>query len=171
MSGILKDGATPKSSRSNRQCRWYKHKRYEETAHPSQWNDPETSCVVMIPKNSMYLPLNWYFTTPGKPRVDEWERIVDQHPQVANGWTKDELDVVRRFLNGTVMLIDGFLRVMPSPPEKIDVEITVSDMRAMLNRMDKHIAAGRIPILKEATKQRLLDKAETWEKRTYGNVW
>ena len=171
LSDRLRDGATPQSFRSSRQCRWYKHERYKRTEHASRWNDPETNIPATFPKDSICMPLNWYFTQTGKPPVDEWKRIVDQHPQVANGWTKDELDAMRQFLSGKIMILDGFLRLMPSPPEKIKVEMTASDMRAKLDRVEEHIAAGRIPILKETTKQQLLKNAEAYEKRRYGDVW
>jgi len=168
LSDRLQGGATPRSSRSHGQCRWSKHERYKRTSNPSRWNDPEKNISAIIPKDSVHIPFIYQFR---QPPVNEWERIVNEHPQVANGWTKDELTDMKQLLNGELMILDGFLRLMPSPPDEIQVERTALEMRACLDRVDEHIAVGRIPILKDTTKQQLLEKAEAYEKRRYGEVW
>ena len=169
LSDRLKDGATPQRFRSSRQCRWYKHERYKKTKHASQWNDPETGTATTIPRDSIYIPFIYQFVQAGKAPVSERDRIVDQHPQIANGWTKHELAEMEQLLNAEPMILDGLLRLMPSPPEKIKVRMTAQEMRTSLDRVEEHVTAGRIPILKETTKQQLVKSAEAHEREGYGD--
>lgn len=170
LSGVLKDGATPQSSGSSKPCRWYKHKRFDKTVQASQWHDPETFSVVTIPKDSICIPLNWQFKQAGEAWDNEWKRIIEQHPQIALGWTCDELEAMQHALNGKVMILDGFLRVMPPCPEEINVTMTVATMWDNVRRVDKHVAAGRIPILEDSTKQRLIRSAEAYERHMYRDL-
>lgn len=48
--------------------------------------------------------------------------------------------------------------------------MTVSATEDHLARVEKHIAAGRLPILKETTKQQLIKNAEAYERREYGDL-
>ena len=75
---------------------------------------------------------------------------------------------MRDFFRGKLLILDGLLRLMPSPIENISVTMTVSAAMDHLARAEKHIAAGRLPILKETTKKRLIQNAETFETREYG---
>ncbi|MFQ5474098.1 MAG: competence protein CoiA family protein [Dehalococcoidia bacterium] len=170
LSDRLQDGATPPSFRSSARCKWHKDMRYSRTKHASRWNDPETNAAVTIPKGSMCIPLDWYFKRVGEPRVYEWERIVAEHEQLSNGWTKQELNAMKQFLHGELLILDGLLRLMPSPAEEIKVDMTVSATKDHLARVEKHIAAGRLPILKETTKQQLIKNAEAYESRKYGGL-
>ena len=66
------------------------------------------------------------------PCVNEWERVIDELPQIANGWTKCELLAMHQFLGGEIIILDGLLRVMPTTAEKIEIEMTVSETRNRL---------------------------------------
>jgi hypothetical protein len=59
---------------------------------------------------------------------------------------------------------------MSSSADAINVKSTVSEMKTRLQRIDEHIAAGRLPILKESTKQQLLIAAVEYERRTDGRL-
>jgi hypothetical protein len=170
LSDRLQEGACLPCSRSGSQCRWHGDSRYAKTKHASQWIDPETTANAIVPTASICIPLDWCFKQPGKPSVPEWEKILDRHPQIANGWTKSTLDAMTEFLNGEPMILDGFLRVMPSRADAIGVEMIVATTRDRLAIAEEHIAAGRIPILKETTKQQLITNAEAYERRTYGEL-
>lgn len=89
---------------------------------------------------------------------------------MANGWTKDELLAAESFLNGKIMVIDGLLRVMPAIPKDISVRMSVAAAQAHLDKLERHIAAGRIPILKDETKTALLEKARKYESLHYRGV-
>ncbi len=143
--------------------RWSKHLRYEKLPHASKWIDPETGGTVLVPTDALAIPLDWYFQRSGKPNVQEWERIIDSHSELANGWTKDELLAAQKFLVGKIMVIDGFVRIMPSLPSNIPVEMSVSSAKTQLESIERHGAAGRVPILKDETKAALLEKAKKFE--------
>lgn len=151
-------------------CIWHKDMRFSRTKHASYWKDSDTHEDFTIPKGSLCIPLDWYFKKPGEPRVYEWERIIKEHEQLANGWTKPELNGMRDFLRGELWILDGLLRIMPSPIGDISLNMTVSAAKDHLARAEKHIAAGRLPILKEATKERLIESAEAFERREYGGL-
>ena len=166
----LREGATPRSFRSNVQCKWHKDMRFSRTKHASRWHDPETNEVVTIPKGALCIPLDWYFKRTGEPRVHEWERIIDEHEQLTNGWTKPELVAMKEFVHGELVILDGSILVMPAPAEKINVNMTVSATKDHLARVEQHVAAGRLPILPESTKAQLIRGAEAHERSQYGGL-
>lgn len=122
-------------------------------------------------KGALCIPLNWYFKRTGEPRAHEWERIINEHAQLANGWTKQELTAMKDFLNGELLILDGSLRVMPAPIGKISVNMTVSATKDHLARVEQHVAAGRLPILQESTKAQLISGAEAYEKVNTEVCW
>ena len=156
----------PPATLDSRPIRWLKDRRYSFTAHSTSWNHPQSQSVLTIPKGSAYLPMNWYQV--GVPRIFEWERIIDQHAELANGWTKETLPRMERFLNGKIIVLDGQLRLMPSAAASIAVVNTVAETVAIIAELETHAAAGRIPIPKDSTKELLLRAAEQFEERTSG---
>lgn len=95
---------------------------------------------------------------------------MDEDPQIANGWTRDELVAMQASLNGQPMILDGLVRVMPGPADKIKVGMTISATRGLLARVEEHIVAGRVPLLKEATKQQFIKSAESYERGEFGDL-
>ena len=132
--------------------------------------DPQHGDVVTMPKGTVCLPLTWRFKSSGKDWENEWERVISNHPGLSIGWTKNELINTRDILAAKIIILDGYLRLMPSPADAIDVKSAVSEMKTRLQRIDEHVAAGRLPLLKESTKQQLLKAAEDYERRTYGRL-
>jgi hypothetical protein len=120
---------------------------------------------IRIEKDAISLHCNWYRRQRQGAKEFEWETLIDHHPLIANGWTKPELVATRHFLNGTILIVDGLLRIMPSAAKDIEVKMTEAHARAHLARIDGHIAAGRAPILKEETKAALLEKARQYEQQ------
>lgn len=167
---IIEGNPGPSSTSPKINVRWSKNRRYDRTKHLSKWMDPQHGDVVTMPKGTVCLPLTWRFKTPGQDWENEWERVISNHPGLAIGWTKNELINTRDILAAKIMILDGHLRLMPSPADAIDVRSTVSEMTTRLQRIDEHVAAGRLPLLKESTKQQLLKAAEDYERRTYGRL-
>ena len=58
--------------------------------------------------------------------------------------------------------------MLPSSPEKINIEMPVSSVERLLSEADEHIQQGRFPVLKEQTRERLIEKAKEYEVKTYG---
>lgn len=148
-------------------ARWTRHKRFCKLAYPTYWINPATGKRILVEKDDICIHCNWYRQRGLGTKEFEWERLIDRHPLIANGWTKPEIMATEQFLNGTIMIVDGLLRVMPSAPNDIEVRMTEVVARAHLDRIDGHIAAGRVPVLKEETKATLLEKARQYEERHY----
>jgi hypothetical protein len=165
---LLTDTSSP--STRIQTIRWTHHHRFDRLQHPSQWNDPEADSPTIIQKDAVAIHCCWYTKIPGRTSVFEWERLLERHAAVANGWTKSELLAAEAFLNGKIMLIDGLLRVMPASPDDIQVNMPVAAASACLEKLEAHIAAGRIPILKDKTKAALVEKARKYEEVQWGVV-
>lgn len=155
-------------SAADRRVRWTRHNRFSKLEYPTLWNAPAEGKSIRIEKDQISIHCNWYRPQGLLTKEFEWERLIDHHPLIANGWTKPELIATEQFLKGTILIVDGLLRVMPSAPKDIPVEMTQAVARAHLARIDGHIAAGRVPILKEETKAALLEKARQYEQQLYG---
>lgn len=167
LSSKLRPGATAPSA-TDHTVRWTHHKRFSKLKHPTLWNDPADGKHNRVEKGAIAVPCNWYRQRGPNAREFEWERLIDHHPLIANGWSKPEIKAIEQFLKGTILVVDGLLRVMPSAPKDIDVKMTESAARAQLSRIDGHIASGRVPILKEESKAALLAKARQYEEQLYG---
>jgi hypothetical protein len=148
-------------------ARWTHHSRFSKLEHPTLWNDPRNGTHIRIEKDEISLQCNWYRQQRPGAKEFEWERLIDYHPIIANGWTKPEIIATEQFLKGTILVVDGLLRVMPSAAKEIEVKMTEAAARAYLARIDGHIAAGRVPILKDETKAALLEKARQYEQQLY----
>jgi competence protein CoiA len=160
----------PRSTSPKVNVRWSKNHRYDRTKHMSKWMDPQQGEAITIPKDTNCLPLTWRLKNPGEDWENEWERLISNHPGLSIGWTKNDLVNTRDILAAKIMILDGYLRLMPSSVDAINVKATVSEVRTRLQRIDEHIAAGRLPILKDSTKQQLMKAAEDHERRTYGRL-
>ena len=168
LSERLRDGVAPKRYGQAPQCRWHKNMRFGRTEFPTQWCDASTNSTELIPKDTICIPLDWCFKPRGGPHVNEWERLIDSHPEVANGWTKEDLKLMAKYLKAKPMILNGVLRLMPSPVDQMPCDMTVSAVMHQLQKVERHIAAGRIPVLKESTKNALIARAREYEVRTYG---
>lgn len=166
LSSKLRLGVAAPSSTVHR-VRWTRHKRFSKLEHPTFWIDPSTGKRIRIEKDDISIHCNWYRQQKLGTKEFEWERLIDHHSPIENGWTKLEIIATEQFLNGTIIIVDGLLRVMPSAPKDIEVKMTEAATQVHLNRIDGHIAAGRVPILKDETKEALLEKARQYEERHY----
>jgi hypothetical protein len=167
LSSKLRVGASAPASKVHR-VRGLLHDRFTKLKHPTFWSDPATGNRTMIDKDDISIEYSWHRKQELDTKEFEWEELIDHHPTIANGWTKSEIKTTKQFLNGTIMVVDGMLRVMPSAPNDIDVKLTESAARVHLDSIDCHIAAGRVPILKDETKSALLEKARQYEEQRYG---
>ena len=132
--------------------------------------NPATGQIVTYPTWTEYIWLR-YGTRMGSDRretVWDYDRVIDHHPEIANDWTKESLRRMEDFLHGKVVILGGLLRVLPIPADIIRVNRTVSATQQTLQEAEDHIQAGRLPILKDTTKQSLLEKARQHEISQYG---
>lgn len=75
---------------------------------------------------------------------------------------------MKEFLCGKAILLGGVLRVLPAPAAHISVKDSVRSAERLLEMVEEHIRAGRLPVLKDSTKSRLFEKAKERELRIYG---
>src|SRR5262249_3589907 len=99
-------------------------------------------------------PLVWYSHPAGDSRnkTFNWEKMVDCFPDLANGGSKDEMRTMEAFLCGPPIILGGLLRLLPMAAEKITVTTTVRAAELLLGQAAGHVAAGRLPLLKDTTR-------------------
>ncbi|HEV3203090.1 MAG TPA: hypothetical protein VGY77_01845, partial [Gemmataceae bacterium] len=149
---------------------WFAKRSFQLTKHPTHWIDQTTGQTVTYPKNTVFLSFNHAWVNSENGRNPGWVDLLSRHPELANGWRKNDFLAMKAFLCATPMILGGKLRLMPSPVERIQVKQTVQPISELLNIAEKHIRAGRIPVLKDATKRLLLDRARQYEMALFGKV-
>ena len=107
-------------------------------------------------KKSPYIPLSYHWISAKGDRRPVWADIITKLPEIANGWERSELQSMKDFLHAQPVIIGSCLRLMPPAADQIQVATTVQQTETLLARVETHIQAGRIPILKDETKQSLL---------------
>jgi len=140
--------------------------------HDTKWIDPRSGQTVTYGKWTEYIKVDYYTYKVGDSQNKRWDHdnVIDRHPELANGWTKEDLRQMLDFFYGVAVILGGLLRVLPSPAASIPVKGTVSATEHLLRLADGHIQAGRLPVMKESTKEGLLEKARRGEKNRYGRL-
>ncbi len=136
--------------------------------HPTKWL--EAGQTVTYPKWAEYIWLRYGTRTDRRGTLWDYEKVIDRLPGIANGWTSEGLHQMKEFFCGQAVILGGLLRVLPHPAFVTQAKGTVSATEHLLRLADGHIQAGRLPVLKDATKQGLLEKARAWEVSQYGGV-
>ncbi len=147
--------------------RWPGKQPWRLTDNPSRWRDPSTGSVYTLPAKSLYLPMNYKWNS-SDGRV--WSDVIRDHDGLANGWIESDLSDMKSLLTGIPMILNGRLRVMPSPAKQMQVEHTVSTIQHWIAKADAHMHAGRIPLIKPQTFESLVDRAKKREVETYGRL-
>jgi hypothetical protein len=73
-----------------------------------------------------------------------------------------------KFLSAVPWILDGQMRLIP--PRKlatINVQSTVTSARMLLDEAENHGRMGRVPILKEATRNAMIGSAAKFEREYY----
>jgi hypothetical protein len=69
------------------------------------------------------------------------DRVIDEHPELANGWTRESLKQIKEALRGRVVILGGLLRVLPPQSDSI---LATGNLKGQI---EGHVQAGRLPIL------------------------
>jgi hypothetical protein len=140
--------------------------------HDTKWIAPGSGRAVTYGKWTEYIKVNYCTYKVGDSQNKRWDHdnVIDRHPEIANGWTKEGLRQMLDFFCGTAVILGGLLRVLPPPAASIPVKGTVSATEHLLRLAEGHIQAGRLPILKDSTKEGLLEKARQREMSQYGRL-
>lgn len=145
---------------------WERKKPYRFTEFPTVWKTSDGD-ERTIPKWTKYLPMNLVWRDSNEPLTTD---IINQFRELGNGWIPDALRRMKAFLNGSALLLDGCIRIMPPKREFMRNEKTITETQVNIRDMSTHIDAGRIPILKESTIEHLVELAKSYEIRTYGRL-
>ncbi len=151
---------------------WDHKKPVWKLKHDTRWFDPGLGRAVTYGKWTEYIKVNYYTYKMGdsQNKRRDHDNVIDRHPEIANAWTKEGLRQMLDFFCGTAVILGGLLRVLPSPAASIPVQGTVSATEHLLRLADGHIQAGRLPVLKDSTKEGLLEKARQGEISQYGRL-
>jgi hypothetical protein len=135
--------------------------------HDTKWIDPRSGRAVTYGKWTKYIQVNGCADKAGELQKKRWDHdnVIDRHPELANGWTKEGLRQMLDFFGGTAVILGGLLRVLPPPAASIPVTGTARATEHLLRLAEGHIQAGRLPVLKESTKEGLLEKARQGDVR------
>lgn len=167
LSSVAKPGSLGKSLPMARlpADNWRGKQPWRLTDNPSKWRDPITLEEFLIPAKSVYLPMNYKWRTS---TGSVWADVIADHATISNGWINSELEHMKSLLSGVPMVLHGRLRVMPSRLEHMRVEQTVATTRRWISQAANHMDAGRIPLIKPATFDSLIERAELYEVARYG---
>ena len=138
----------------------------------TKWIDPASGRTVTYKKWTEYIWLRYGRRTGSGPEGTVWDYqgVIDRHPEIANGWTKDGIRQMKDFFYGKAIILGGLLRVLPFLPQKMAVNRTVGVTEQALQGAEEHIKAGRLPVLAESEKQRLIELAKQYEIGKYGRT-
>jgi len=153
----------PKANPWENRCPYYSMK------HPTRWIESSTGEQRLVPAGVKCMPLKWVWESAGKKRPF-FHDIIDQFPDLCLGWTKPELQAMLYLLSGTAVMFEGRLRVMPQTLDKMRVRMTVSTAAALLKQAEEHIRVGRVPVLRDETKAKIIQLAEEYEIEQYGKA-
>jgi hypothetical protein len=140
--------------------------------HDTKWVDPGTGQTVTYRKWTEYIKVAYGTYMVGDSQNTRWDHdtLIDRHPDIANGWTKETIRQMMDCFGGTPIILGSLLRVLPAPVDVIQVARTVSATEHLLQLAEGHIRAGRLPVLEDSTKEGLLEKARQYELGKYGRL-
>ena len=138
--------------------------------HETKWIDPVTGGMVTYAKWTEYIKLNYaHWKVGDSPNKSyDYELLIDRHPDICNGWTKDGLRQMKDFFGGTAIILRGLLRLLPAPVALMPANQSVSSTEHLLALADGHVRAGRLPVLKDSTKALLIGNGKPGETKLYG---
>jgi len=122
----------------------------------TRWCRADTSVEHVLERHKSYLPLNYFWRLTDGRKESAVDRVIAHCPEIANGWTTEEIAAMRRGLGGFVAILDGLLRLVPSSCEELSRRPAKSEPPDFPSRVDSHIAAGRIPVLQEKTRAEIV---------------
>lgn len=145
---VLPSGALP--TRSGHP--WKTERPYWTTRRSAEWF--MNGRVTAVPKGEPFIILN--YSCPASDGF-VWQDVIAKFPELANGWDLAALERMRQFLDADVAILRGGLRLLPGKVEEISYSpVSKAQTRLLLVELEAHIAAGRIPVLEESSKDHLL---------------
>jgi len=128
---------------------------YRKMPTATRWFDPATQTEFVFNPDEIYIPVHYDWNLPRGGKKPVREMIVENMPQLANGWTVSEIHSVGKWLTADAVIIGGLLRLIPRKPEAMKRFAAKEAPSQVLERVRRHIAAGRVPILNEGVLERV----------------
>ena len=153
---------------------------YRKMSAPTRWIDPATQTELLFDANEPYVPLNYGWPLPGGSNKHVKEMIIENMPQLANGWTVPEIHDLAKWLSARVVILGGLLRLIPAKAEAMERFAAKQAPSQVLDLIRGHMAAGRVPILDDAVLNKVYDlvmlpgwdPSRRWQSRnSYGTHW
>jgi len=165
---LAQAGARPPQRRSYVSFHHWKGKKcpFDRMPYPTKWRDAANGTEVVYPADEKYFPLTYHWVnqqTKAKTHVQHY--VIDTMPALANGWALDEIEDVTKWLSARVVVIGGLLRVMPAKADGLKPFATKMSPSEVVEQLQGHTNAGRVPVLKPSTLERVHDLArpEDWQ--------
>lgn len=153
---------------------------YRKMMASTRWIDPATHTELLIDTNATYIPVNYGWNLPGGGSKPVKEMIIENMPQLANGWTVSEIHDLTKWLSARAVILGGRLRLIPAKLEAMERFAAKESPSQVLDRIRGHIAAGRVPILDDTVLDKVYDlvmlpgwdPSRRWQPRnSYGTNW
>ncbi len=157
---LAPSGARPPQQREYVSFHHWKGKKcpFDRMLFPTKWRNATNETEVTYPSAEKYFSLNYHWVnrrTRAKTHVQQC--VIESMPQLANGWTLNEIELIGEWLRADVVIIGGLLRLMPAPADALKPFATEKSAAEVIAQIQGHIAAGRIPLLKPSTLQTISD--------------
>jgi competence protein CoiA len=153
-------GARPPQRRSHVSFHHWKGKKcpFDKMPYPTKWRTAANDTEVVYPAGEKYFPLtyNWVNKqTKSKTHVQQY--VIETMSALANGWTLDEIESVTKCLSARVVVIGGLLRLIPANVDALSPFPTTKSPSEVVKQIEGHIRAGRLPLLKPSTVEKVHD--------------
>lgn len=139
---------------------------FERMRHATKWRNPATDTEVVYSVGETYFPMGYCWVnqqTKAKTHVQQY--VIETMPALANGWTLREIEDVTQWVSARVVVIGGLLRLIPAAADALKPFPTTKSPSEVVEQLQVHINAGRVPVLKPSTLERVRDLArpEGWQ--------
>lgn len=146
---------------------WLSSRPYKKTKFLMKWKHSNGESWK-LEKGTLYFPIIKAIRKRTKENLST--EFINEFPTEANGWSSSQLDRIKILLRGEVAIIKGKLRIIPMSAKYMKPCKTINEVRKLIEDIRGHIEAGRIPILKESTFEKLIILAKEYEISKYGEL-
>jgi hypothetical protein len=130
---------------------------YRKMSAATRWIDPTNQTELLIDADEPCIPVDYRWNLPGGVTKPVWELIIENMPQLANGWTVSEIHDLEKWLSAQAVILRGLLRLIPAELKAMQRFAAKESPSQVLDRIRGHIAAGRVPTLDDSVLDKVYD--------------